>query len=137
MVKSYQDAMNLSSISVTNEDNIREITTFVKHITSAGNVRYAADIGNDDSVMTLVNMSSIFAKHEYREMCEEWASKFLDKETLNYINETLKNLDEHVEGVDYSSVIKINRQRKFTSQYKQQINRNTGTSGSTGKWFGI
>jgi intein/homing endonuclease len=48
LVKEYQDSMDRGSFVINNEDNIKEITTFVKHITSAGNVRYAADIGNDD-----------------------------------------------------------------------------------------
>jgi len=48
LVKDYQENMNKRNFNITNEDNIKEITTFVRHITSAGNVRYAADIGHDD-----------------------------------------------------------------------------------------
>lgn len=130
MVKDYQDAMNMESIEVMNEDNIREITTFVKHVTTSGNIRYAADIGNDDTVMTLVNMSSIFHKHEYREICEDLLTK-LDKDTQNYINDALKQMDDFKEGIDYSSVININRQRKFAKQYRQNGGQNPGN------WFGI
>lgn len=40
LVKEYQDNMNRRNFSIYNEDNIREITTFVKHTTHYGNVRY-------------------------------------------------------------------------------------------------
>jgi hypothetical protein len=124
LVKDYQDAMDKKKFSINNEETIREITTFVKQITSSGNVRYAADIGNDDCVMTLVNTSTIFTKNEYKQMCEDILLS-LDKETQNYINTILKEVD-YSESADYSSVININRQRRMMSQYK-----NMG-----GNWFG-
>jgi hypothetical protein len=49
LVKDYQDLMLKKSFLINNEDTIHEITTFVKHTTSAGNVRYAADVGHDDN----------------------------------------------------------------------------------------
>ena len=123
MVKDYQDLMQGKGIIVTNEDNIREITTFVKHVTTSGNVKYAADVGHDDTVMTVVNSTSLFVKPEFREMVEEWSSKS-DKEFMNYVNECLKNLD-YVEGLDYGQVLKVRR---------QQMNRYKGTTGTN--WFG-
>lgn len=123
LVKEYQDAMDKKNFSITNDDNIREITTFVKHITTAGNIRYAADIGGDDSVMTLVNASSVFSKHEFRQMCEDYSSSLLDTETRNYFNLILKEAD-YSEGTDYSSIINVNRQRKLMAQYKNHVYNN-------------
>jgi hypothetical protein len=57
-------------------------------------------------------------------MCEDILLS-LDKETQNYINTILKEVD-YSESADYSSVININRQRRMMSQYK-----NMG-----GNWFG-
>ena len=131
LVKEYQQAMERKDFIITQEDNIREITTFVKHTTSAGNIRYAADIGNDDTVMTIVNTSSIFSKHTFREMVEDWATQILDSTTLAEYNLILKNV-EFRESADYSSIINVNRQRKFMSQYK----KNLGTGGGN-NWFGI
>ena len=108
-------------------ETIREITTFVKHITTAGNVKYAADVGHDDTVMTIVNSTSIFPKNEFREMCEEWLSSYVDKEMSNYINECLKQVD-YVEGVDYGQVLKVRR---------QYMNRNKGGGYNQGSWFGL
>jgi hypothetical protein len=130
MVKDYQDLMQTKAFVITNEDNIREITTFVKHTTSAGNTRYAADVGHDDTVMSIVNATTVFSKHEFSEMIEDWSVKFVDKEYMNYIRDVLKGID-HVEGLDYGQVLKIRR---------QQINRfkanNNGFGGNGTNWFG-
>ena len=130
LVKDYQDLMMSKSFFINNEDTIREITTFVKHTTAAGNTRYAADIGHDDLVMTIVNSTSIFTKSDFKEVCEEWMDKFLDKELSNYINSCLREVD-YIEGVDYGQVLKVRR---------QYINRNKagGSNNYTnGSWFGI
>jgi hypothetical protein len=130
MVKDYQELMQSKGFVINNEDNIREITTFVKHTTSAGNTRYAADVGHDDTVMTIVNATTVFGRHDFSEMVEEWSSKFVDKEFMSYVQEILKNMD-YVEGVDYGQVLKIR---------KQQMNRfkanNNGFGGNGNNWFG-
>ena len=129
MVKDYQELMQSKGFVINNEDNIREITTFVKHTTSAGNTRYAADVGHDDTVMTIVNATTVFGRHDFTEMVEEWSSKFVDKEFMSYVNESLKNMD-YVEGVDYGQVLKIR---------KQQMNRfkaNNNGFGNGTNWFG-
>jgi len=124
MVKDYQDLMQGKSIVVNNEDNIREITTFVKHTTSAGNTKYGADgSAHDDTVMTLVNLTSVFKKNDFIEMINEYSSKS-SKEFLDYANEILKNSD-YVEANDYSQVLKIRRQKM--NRFKS--NNNFG-------WFG-
>jgi hypothetical protein len=130
LVKDYQDAMDKKNFIITNENNIREITTFVKHITSSGNVRYAADIGHDDTVMTLVNAASVFSKYDFREMIEDCAPKIVDSNLLTQYKDILKRSD-YRESVDYTSVINVNRQRKFMNQYKDS-NNNGGKN-----WFGI
>jgi hypothetical protein len=127
MVKDYQDLMQSRGFIISNEDNIREITTFVKHTTSAGNTRYAADVGHDDTVMTIVNTTSIFPKNEFKEMVEDWSNSNSDKEFMNYVNQCLKNLD-YVQAVDYGQVLRIRNQNK--NKYK-----NNNESGIN--WFGV
>jgi hypothetical protein len=127
LVKDYQDLMTSRSFFINNETTINEITTFVKHITAAGNTRYAADVGHDDTTMTIVNATSIFAKNEFKEICEEWMAKFMDKDISSYINECLKQVD-YVEGLDYGQVLRVRR---------QYMNRNKGGGYSSGSWFGL
>jgi hypothetical protein len=127
LVKDYQDLMYSKSFGITNEDTIREITTFVKHTTTAGNTRYAADVGNDDCVMSIVNTTSIFGKFEFREMVEEFSNKYLDKEMSNYINQCMNNND-FVQGVDYSQLLRVKNHVKNINKYKNTSNRSN--------WFG-
>ena len=109
LIKSYQDLMNKKGFSITNPDNINEITTFVKHTTSAGNIRYAADgSANDDLVMTVVNASSVFEKIQFREMCEEYMEKYVSNEMKDYINKCLEN-SEYIETVDYRHFLDAKR----------------------------
>jgi hypothetical protein len=125
LVKDYQDLMSSKSFFINNETTINEITTFVKHITAAGNIRYAADVGHDDCCMTIVNSTSIFSKNEFREMCEECMSS-IDKDIELYINECLKQVD-YTEGLDYGQVLRVRR---------QYMDRNKG-GGYGSNWFGI
>jgi hypothetical protein len=124
MVKDYQDLMLSKSFLINNEETIAEITSFVKHITAAGNVRYAGD-GNshDDTVMTIINSTSIFPKNEFKEMVEDWCASHVDTEHKNYINECLKSAD-FVEGVDYSQLLRIRRDfiRPKKDNTEDQIN---------------
>lgn len=131
LVKDYQDAMEKKSFIINNEDNIREITTFVKHITSSGNIRYAADIGHDDTVMTLVNAASVFSKYDFREMVEDYAEKNITQNVLKYWRNILSQ-SEFTESADYSSIINVNKQRKML----QQI-RSTNSNSVYGKNLGF
>jgi len=125
MVKDYQDLMQSGGIFVTNEDNIREVTTFVKHVTTSGNVRYAGDgSSNDDTVMTLVNMTSIFSKPEFKEYVEDFGNS--DKTFIDYVNKCM-NEGDFVESLDYGQVLKARRQ--FANRPKPSYNNNIN-------WFG-
>lgn len=128
LVKEYQESMDKKNFIIYNEDNIREITTFVKHITPSGNIRYAADIGHDDTVMTLVNSSSVFSKYDFKEMVDEYSSKIVDSSVLSNWRELLKRSD-FKEGTDYTTIINVNKQRKFMRQMRD--------SNQNKNWFGI
>ena len=125
LVKDYQDLMLNKGFSVNNEDTIREITTFVKHTTTAGNTRYAGDgNANDDCVMSIVNLSSIFEKNEFKEMVTEHFDRFCSTEFKNYVNECLNKMD-YVEGVDYGQLLRIRRDHMNRQKaYKPESNIN-------------
>ena len=121
LVKGYQEMMEAKNFIITNEMNIKEITTFVKHTTSAGNVRYAGDSGTtDDMVMVLINASTVFSKFNFREMVEEYANATLDIMTLNRYRELLKLSVEYKEPVDYAGMIKAAKANKMIKQYNNQ-----------------
>ena len=107
MVKDYQDYMISRGFVVNNEETVREITTFVKHTTSSGNTRYAADVGHDDCVMTIVNASTVFTKYDFKEMVEEYLDS--DSTFKTYVNECLKDV-EYNEVADYGQLLRVRRQ---------------------------
>ena len=121
LVKEYQDKMEDQSIIITNEVNINEITTFIKHTTNAGNTRYAADgSSHDDTVMTIVDMCAIFQKNDFKQIVEEYAETIIDKSLFNYINDTINTL-EYVEPVNYSQLLEIRRKNKIQYKYKSDV----------------
>ena len=123
MVKDYQELMQSKGFVINNEDNIREITTFVKHTTSAGNTRYSADVGHDDTVMTIVNATTVFSRHDFSEMIEEWSSKFVDKEYMNYVRETLKGID-YFDGLELLDALQEHIEHRL-KQYTKCISKST------------
>lgn len=130
LVKDYQDLMSNKSFYINNHETINEITTFVKHTTASGNVRYAADVGHDDTVMTIVNATSIFGKSEFKEIVEEYMEREMDSDMKAYINDCLKNSD-YFEAVDYAQVLNVRRR-----YLGNKGGYNTGY-GNAGSWFGI
>jgi len=126
MVKDYQDLMISKGFSINNEETVREITTFVKHTTTAGNTRYAADVGHDDCVMTIVNTTSIFSKNDFKEMVEDTLQK--DPTFKNYVEDCLRGL-EYTETVDYSQLLSVRRKVLNRNKTVNDVN-------STGiNWF--
>lgn len=135
LVKDYQDLMLSKSFSINNEETINEITTFVKHTTSAGNIRYAADNGHDDTVMTIVNATSVFQKNEFKEMVHEWMSKYMDKEMVEYINECMKN-SEYIEPVDYGHFLNVKKKALGSKSTGYGRSGSYGKSGGYGPSLG-
>jgi len=126
MVKDYQDLMISKGFSINNEETVREITTFVKHTTTAGNTRYAADVGHDDCVMTIVNATSAFVKNDFKEMVEDTLQN--DHIFKIYVEDCLKNL-EFTETVDYTQLLNV--RRKILNR-----NKTVSESNTTGiNWF--
>jgi hypothetical protein len=120
LVKEYQDRMEERSILITNDINIAEITTFIKHTTTAGNIRYAADgSSHDDTVMSIIDMCAIFQKSDFRQMVEEFSETLPETDMKNYIQTTLNGI-EYTEGVDYTQLLDI-RRKKLQNRYKNDV----------------
>lgn len=129
MVKDYQDKLHDRSIVVYEHETIQEMTTFIKHTTSAGNVRYAADgSSTDDIVMTIVNMTSVFSKNDFKGVVEDFFEILNDTDIKNLISEVLKK-NEITEGVDYKQLLDI-RKRQINSRRRiQEARKGWGLDG--------
>jgi hypothetical protein len=112
IIKDYQELMFKKGFKLNNPETINEITTFVKHETSAGNIRYAADgSANDDLIMSIINSSTSFKKLHFTEMAQDWLDQYESSEMRKFINETLEN-SEYIETVDYKQVLNIRKYSK-------------------------
>jgi hypothetical protein len=135
LVKDYQEHMNKRNFEINNTNTINEITTFIKHVLPSGNIRYAADTGNDDTVMTIVNAASVFSKFIFREMVESAAYELVDANTIKWFNDMLKNQEyPDYDKADYSALTNVTKQRRFMNQYANN-NNNPFNNGNSKSWF--
>ena len=129
MVKDYQDRLHNRSIIVSEHETIQEMTTFIKHTTSAGNVRYAADgSSHDDTVMTLVNLTAIYGKNDFKGIVEDLFTELQNTEIQNLIDDVLKRV-EYTEGVDYKQLLDVRRRHLTSSRRIQEARKGWGLEG--------
>jgi hypothetical protein len=129
MVKDYQDRLHNRSIIVSEHETIQEMTTFIKHTTSAGNIRYAADgSSHDDTVMTLVNLTAIYGKNDFKGIVEDLFTGLQNTEIQNLIDEVLKRI-EYTEGVDYKQLLDVRRRHLTSSRRIQEARKGWGLEG--------
>jgi hypothetical protein len=129
MVKDYQDKMHDRSIIVTEHETIQEMTTFIKHTTTAGNVRYAADgSSHDDSVMTIVNLTAIYGKNDFKGIVEDLFTGLQNTEIQNLIDEVMKRI-EYTEGVDYKQLLDLRRKHISMNRRMQEARKGWGLEG--------
>ena len=103
LVKDYQYHLTASNIVVHEQTNIYEIKTFVKEETSAGNLQFHAESGHDDAVMTLVNLSTVFAKSEFKSLIEDFMNNDIPEWQRKKIEELL-DLNQYASTADYSAL---------------------------------
>lgn len=116
LVKEYQERMESQCVDINNDINISEVTKFIKHTTSAGNIRYAADgSSNDDTVMTVVSMCSVFQKVQFHQMVEEYIEE-LNGEIKDSIKEFLNN-EDYIEPINYSQILDIRKNHINRTDY--------------------
>lgn len=95
IVKNFQMIINSNSMIINEPGTIKQLDTFVKHDTKAGNVVYKAETGHDDDIMTCINASTIFDMTEYRNMCDMVYNE-LSKEEIEVIT---NKLNENIEDI--------------------------------------
>jgi hypothetical protein len=96
--KEFQQAIKNKNMILHNDINIKEITTFSKHETSAGNVTYKAESGNDDVVMSTITLSTCFDNVGYKNLIDMFVNNNLQGDVLRYI-ESITAKKETAAGV--------------------------------------
>ncbi len=114
LIKDYQRRMNDDYIRVHDEHTIREIGTFVKKETSYGNMRFEAESGHDDVVMTVVSAATFFENVSFRNLVEEYVAR-ADQETKNFVDS--KILNDKPFGVDYSTLLNVRKRMNLSNRF--------------------
>jgi len=83
--KEFQQSIRNRKMILHSDINISEITTFSKHETSAGNVSYRAESGNDDVVMTTITLSTCFDNVGYKNLVDMYTNNDLQGDVLRYV----------------------------------------------------
>lgn len=114
--KEFQQAIKQRKMILHNEINIKEITTFVKHETAAGNITYKAESGNDDVVMSTVTLSCCFDNVGYKNLIDLYVNCNLQGDVLRYI-ESITNKSNTSDMVGAYSRIYRRRPEIYNSRY--------------------
>ena len=104
MVKEYQKRMKNGEIFVHHAVTLQEIRNFIKEKSDAGNLKFFAEIGNDDSVMTVVNVCKFFGTIDYKNMVETYMSYDLEERIRVMIEKKIEESSDYTESADYSSL---------------------------------
>jgi hypothetical protein len=105
LVKGYQRALKRGDIMVHHHPTLQEMTKFIKKET-AMNYTFKADAGaNDDIVMTIVELATVFENYKFHDLVGNLLSELPE----NIRREVEKALQEAptVEAVDYSILSKV------------------------------
>ena len=112
-VKDYQDRMETQEFVVYHEMNIKEIGTFIKHTTAAGNTVYRGDGSNDDTAMTMVNMSQGWKHSAFKEIIDEFHEIGSNQNMKRIVDDILNN--EVRVGTDYNTFFDSKNKVKSSS----------------------
>jgi hypothetical protein len=124
LVKDYQDRMANRSLYVWDTDTVNEMMTFIKHTTNAGNIIYRADgSANDDCVMTLVNLCSLFSNTQFIHLVEEEHDQLQDTVMKNHIDNLMGNITQDNIQMDYSNLSDI-RKKVLSEKNIMNMDRN-------------
>lgn len=101
MIKDYQTKINREEIYITHDSTIEEMTKFIRIDSGRGNAQYRAETGHDDTVDTIVNLTTAWDTVAFKEACEDVWGKLSE----HYRSEANEILDENPfqQGNDYNS----------------------------------
>ena len=80
MIKEFQDNIIKDNMILNNLSNILELKSFAKKETPGGDITYKSQTGNDDMVMSLVNLSAIYQHRSYKESIDTFVENDLSED---------------------------------------------------------
>lgn len=117
MVKNYQTSMKKGNIVLHHDENIKELFVFTKKETASGQITYQSESGHDDTVMSVINLSSCLELTQYKDIVDTFIQHNLSNDTRMLIESSQK------ENKDDTSTVNIGA---FASGYKSIYGRQGG-----------
>lgn len=72
LLKDFQDAVKKDNMVLHNETNIIELKSFSKKETPGGDITFRSETGNDDCVMSLIHVASVFDNTYFKNMVDSY-----------------------------------------------------------------
>lgn len=120
MVKDYQTNVRKGNIVLHNDENIKELFVFTKKETPNGSITYQSESGHDDTVMSVINLSTCFNLTQYKDIVDSYMQHEMDSDMRKLIEGTVSNATED-SGTPNLDI--------FSSGHKNIYNRNMGGQG--------
>jgi hypothetical protein len=115
LVKEFQVRASKFDVVMQDRTTLTEIGNFVKMETGKGNVKYAAETGNDDIVMTCIHATTVFDTPEFKTMVDD-IMETLSPQYKQAINDAMGRY-EYKEVANYDAVRKASSRIKTMNQY--------------------
>lgn len=129
MIKEFQDNILKDNMSLNNEMNIIELKSFSKKETPSGDITYKSQTGNDDMIMSCINLSVVFDQPIYKEFIELYIDNGLPEEYKSIMFDYKEkrgdgnfNLFANTYSKVYNKGVKINDNKLVFQNNKYSLN---------------
>ena len=103
LLKDFQDAIKKDNMILHNESTVIELKSFSKKETASGDLTFRSETGNDDCVMSLVNLSSIYDNVDYKNLVDSYSDFNLTEKEKSIMMDFLNRRDDGT-MVDYATM---------------------------------
>jgi len=118
LLKDFQDAIKKDNMVLHNEPTITELKSFSKKETSSGEITFRSETGNDDCVMSLINLSSLFDAVDYKNLVDSYSDFVITDKEKAVMMKFLGSKDDG-STVDYKTMNSAHR--RFYPKIKPDI----------------
>ena len=118
LLKDFQDAVKKDNMVLHNESTIIELKSFSKKETPSGEITFRSETGNDDCVMSMINMASLFDNTYFKNMVDTYSDYVISEYEKQIIIKFLGSKDDG-QLLDYKSF--SGAYRRFYPKVKPDI----------------
>jgi len=102
LLKDFQDAIKKDSMVLHNDSTVIELKSFSKKETPSGEITFKSSSGNDDCVMSMINLASLFDHTDFKNLVDSYVDYVLTDREKQLLLKFLGNKDDG-SMIDYNS----------------------------------